>query len=266
MKKIKISELPIVSSLKGLFTIGVDNQNRSVKVSLQFVEDTTAEAVKNAETATKSATDAATAAQTAKKEADTATAQAQTATKNADTATAQAQEATSQAQSAATQASSAASAANTATERANAATEAANEATAQAHTATEETEAATAAAQEATAETLAKIAVLVPSALTVEAPKRLTWGNVQPVKIRAELSPETAMKNVIFISDNRAVDVGTDGTLTIVSKGVSRVHVIPTQNTALAKTCLIEVGDPSLRLASNRQTMRFTQSGGLRLT
>ena len=32
MKKLKISELPLVSSLKGLFTIGVDNQNRSVKV------------------------------------------------------------------------------------------------------------------------------------------------------------------------------------------------------------------------------------------
>ena len=39
MKKIKISELPVVSSLIGLFTIGVDNQNRSVAVSLEFVQD-----------------------------------------------------------------------------------------------------------------------------------------------------------------------------------------------------------------------------------
>src|SRR5574344_871463 len=32
MRKIKISELPLYSSLVGLFTIGTDNQNRSVKV------------------------------------------------------------------------------------------------------------------------------------------------------------------------------------------------------------------------------------------
>ena len=44
MKKLKISELPICSTLAGLFTIGVDNLNRSVKVSLQFVEDKVTEA------------------------------------------------------------------------------------------------------------------------------------------------------------------------------------------------------------------------------
>ena len=35
MKKIKISELPLYSSIKGLFTIGTDSQNKSVKVSLE---------------------------------------------------------------------------------------------------------------------------------------------------------------------------------------------------------------------------------------
>ena len=82
MKKIKISELPLCSTLKGLFTIGTDSQNRSVKVSLQFVEDKTNTAVANAETATA-------AANTAKKNADTATANAQKATENAVTATKQ---------------------------------------------------------------------------------------------------------------------------------------------------------------------------------
>ena len=48
MKKLKISELPICSTLAGLFTIGVDNLNRSVKVSLQFVEDKVTEAVSKA--------------------------------------------------------------------------------------------------------------------------------------------------------------------------------------------------------------------------
>ena len=37
MKKIKISQLPVFDSLKGLYTIGTDNENRSVKVSLEFV-------------------------------------------------------------------------------------------------------------------------------------------------------------------------------------------------------------------------------------
>lgn len=52
MKKIKITELPLYSSLKGLFTIGTDKDNRSVKVSLEFVEEKTNTAVENAETAT----------------------------------------------------------------------------------------------------------------------------------------------------------------------------------------------------------------------
>lgn len=198
MKKLKISELPLVSSLKGLFTIGVDNQNRSVKVSLQFVEDKTTEAVSNADAASKRATASADAADKSKNEADTAT-------------------------------------------------QAANEATDAAKTAT------------------AKIAVLVPSGLSVECLDRITIGNVMPVRIRAVLSPETAMKNLIYISDNRAVEVSTDGVLTPVSKGRSKVHVIPTMNTALARTLLIEVGEPRLRLSSVT-ALRFTQAGGFRLT
>lgn len=195
MKKLKISELPICSTLAGLFTIGVDNLNRSVKVSLQFVEDKVTEAVSKALAATTSANSAAQAAQTAK----------------------------------------------TATET------------------------ATAAAQAATADVLAKIAILIPSALTVEAPRRITWGNMERFVIKTVLSPVTAMRNLIFISDNKAVEVSTDGVLTPVAKGVSRVHVIPTQNTALARTCVIEVGDPRLRLSS-QTALRFTQAGGLRLT
>ena len=195
MKKLKISELPICSTLAGLFTIGVDNLNRSVKVSLQFVEDKVTEAVSKAMAATTSANSAAQAAQTAK----------------------------------------------TATET------------------------ATAAAQAATADVLAKIAILIPSALTVEAPRRITWGNMERFVIKTVLSPVTAMRNLIFISDNKAVEVSTDGVLTPVAKGVSRVHVIPTQNTALARTCVIEVGDPRLRLSS-QTALRFTQAGGLRLT
>lgn len=38
MKKIKISELPLYQSLKGLFVMGTDVNNRSVKVNLEFIE------------------------------------------------------------------------------------------------------------------------------------------------------------------------------------------------------------------------------------
>lgn len=39
MKTIRISELPLVGSLKGLFSIGVDKDSRSVRFSLQTVEE-----------------------------------------------------------------------------------------------------------------------------------------------------------------------------------------------------------------------------------
>lgn len=55
MKKIKVSELPLYNSLRGLFTLGTDKDNRSVKVSLEFIETTTQEAVKNANDAAASA-------------------------------------------------------------------------------------------------------------------------------------------------------------------------------------------------------------------
>ena len=265
MKKIKISELPLCSTLKGLFTIGTDSQNRSVKVSLQFVEDKTNTAVANAETATA-------AANTAKKNADTATANAQKATENAvtatnnavkatteaQTATKNAQTATKNAQDATSEAQKATEASKSATQACNAATEAANEATADAVQATSEAEAAT-------AETLLTVQNLVPTGLTVEPLPRITFGNVNQIRIKAVLSPLTALKNLIYISDNRAVVVGIDGLVTPVAKGRSVVHVIPTCNTSLAKTLLVEVGDPTLRFVNTRTQLRFTQSGVLRL-
>jgi len=55
--KKKISLLPLATTLKGLFTIGVDNNNKSCKVGLEFVQDA-------ADAATNAASTAATAAQT----------------------------------------------------------------------------------------------------------------------------------------------------------------------------------------------------------
>lgn len=216
MKKIKISELPLYSSLKGLFTIGTDANNRSVKVSLEFVEEQTTEAVKNATTATDAANKATEAANTATKNADAATAAAKTATTNADAATAAAKTATAE-------------------------------------------------AKQATTDVLAAFAGLVPSSLTVRYNERLTLGNIQPVYITAELLPEGTLKNVLFLSDNKAVTVNPDGRVQIVGKGRSAIHVIPTCNTAIAKTIAVTVEEPTMRLVNTRSQMRFTQSGGIRL-
>lgn len=216
MKKIKISELPLYSSLKGLFTIGTDANNRSVKVSLEFVEEQTTEAVKNATTATEAANKATDAAKAATTEAEKAT-------------------------------------------------DASKTATAEAQAATGEAKTSTAAANKATSDVLAAFAGLVPSSLTVRYNERLTLGNIQPVYITAELLPEGTLKNVLFLSDNKAVTVNPDGRVQIVAKGRSVIHVIPTCNTAIAKTIAVTVEEPTMRLVNTRSQMRFTQSGGIRL-
>lgn len=238
MKKIKISELPLYQSLKGLFVMGTDVNNRSVKVNLEFIESETTKAVKDADTATAAAAKAAGLA-------DEATKTANAAALRADTAQAQA--------------------AQDAAEAAQAAKTAADEATALTKAATEASEKATAAAKSATDKVLDTLGKIVPTGLAVESVPRLTLGNVSPVYLKAVLSPDTALKNLIYISDNRAVEVGLDGRISILNKGVSRVHIIPTCNTALARTVLIEVGEPTLRLVTTRRQMRFTQSGALRM-
>lgn len=202
MKKIKISELPLYQSLKGLFVMGTDVNNRSVKVNLEFIESETTKAVKDADTATAAAAKAAGLA---------------------------------------------------------------DEATTLTKAATEASEKATAAAKSATDKVLDTLGKIVPTGLFVESVPRLTLGNINPVYLKAVLSPDTALKNLIYISDNRAVEVGLDGRISILNKGVSRVHIIPTCNTALARTVLIEVGEPTLRLVTTRRQMRFTQSGALRM-
>lgn len=262
MKKIKISELPLYQSLKGLFVMGTDVNNRSVKVNLEFIESETTKAVKDADTATAAAAKAAGLA-------DEATKTANAAALRADTAQAQAAKAASDAAqsalSAKTQADEATKAAQDATEAAQAAKTAADEATTLTKAATEASEKATAAAKSATDKVLDTLGKIVPTGLSVESVPRLTLGNINPVYLKAVLSPGTALKNLIYISDNRAVEVGLDGRISILNKGVSRVHIIPTCNTALARTVLIEVGEPTLRLVTTRRQMRFTQSGALRM-
>ena len=99
--KRRISELPICETFKGLFTIGVDALNHSVKVSLEFIDKTVSTlkssvetAIKNAETATLSANTAAGNANTATSNANAATNATLKATEDCTAATGAANEAT----------------------------------------------------------------------------------------------------------------------------------------------------------------------------
>lgn len=108
--------------------------------------------------------------------------------------------------------------------------------------------------------------VLIPTDLKVSCIERITISNKEPVYIKAELSPATVLKNIIFISDNRAALVDADGKITPLAEGKSRISIIPTCNTALAKTILIEVGRPLARLVNSKSSLRLLSGGRFRFT
>lgn len=262
MKKIKISQLPLFNSLKGLYTIGTDKDNRSVRVSLEFVEDETNKAIENTNTATnKAVADAKKATEDAikaKTDADTATVKAQAATTTANTATANANAATSKANESANKA-------DAATDRASQAALDADDATYNAVVATNEANKATEDAKKATDQTIDTLNRLIPTGLKVESVERITLGNTALNRIRAILTPENTIPNIIFISDNKAVRIDPQGYIRVVGKGESEVHIIPTCNTAIAKTIIIRVADPTARLVNTRKQIRFTEDGAIRL-
>ena len=49
MRRIKLSELPLFESLKGLYVLGTDNANRSVRVSLEWIEAAISKITANAQ-------------------------------------------------------------------------------------------------------------------------------------------------------------------------------------------------------------------------
>lgn len=273
MKKVKISELPLFNNLKGLFVIGTDNLNRSVKVSLEFVEEQTTAAVGRADTATTKALTAKTATENATAECKTATANANKATTAANTATSLSQAATVAANKSKTdcdtataECKKATSETKTATEETSTATTKANEATQSANEAAETANTAAETALTAKDVVIEMMGRLIPTGLKVSCLDRITISNVEPVYIKTELSPVTALKNIIFISDNRAAIVDADGKITPISEGKSRISIIPTCNTALAKTILVEVGRPLARLVNSKSSLRLSSGRLFRLT
>lgn len=274
VKKIKISALPLADTLVGLYTIGVNALNKSVKVSLEFLK-----------TAADKANDAATAANKAKTAAETATEAAKTATKNANTATEAANTAAKNATDKATAADTAAKNANTkadaADKAAGAATTAANTANSKAALADQKATAADNAAnlagetaEEARAtivrleeleESLVGQYKMIPTGMNLDYPPRITFRNTVPRRITYELLPTNTGRNVLFLGDDNAVSVQPDGSLTVNRTGISKIHVIPTENTSIYRTIQITVAEPELRRVKSN-SLRLMGNGSLRLT
>ena len=274
VKKIKISALPLADTLVGLYTIGVNALNKSVKVSLEFLK-----------TAADKANDAATAANKAKTAAETATEAAKTATKNANTATEAANTAAKNATDKATAADTAAKNANTkadaADKAAGAATTAANTANSKAALADQKATAADnaanlagATAEEARAtivrleeleESLVGQYKMIPTGMNLDYPPRITFRNTVPRRITYELLPTNTGRNVLFLGDDNAVSVQPDGSLTVNRTGISKIHVIPTENTSIYRTIQITVAEPELRRVKSN-SLRLMGNGSFRLT
>lgn len=80
----------------------------------------------------------------------------------------------------------------------------------------------------------------VPRSMSVEIPA-VSLNDPERRYIRVILQPESAVRNVIFLSDGKVVDVDPDGGITVLKAGTGRVHVIPTENTAIARTVTVTV-------------------------
>ena len=254
-------------------------------------QNAAATAAQEAATATRQAQTATDAASTAKREADAA---AQAARSAAGDATSNAQEARTaaheartaistleqvtndgrsiaeRAEAAATAATEAKKAADTATAAARKAKQDADTATAAAIAAAQRAEAATQATEqqrailEALIERAQHVTAGVPTGMEVESPATVTMGNPVKQYVRGRVLPTSALQNVLYLSDGRAVDVLPDGEIVPKAAGTSRVHVIPTDGTRFYKTIQVETVAPRIRTAGS--TMRLDAQGNIRLT
>ena len=171
---------------------------------------------------------------------------------------------TGEARDAANAANEAAGNANTNAEKAREAKEDAESAAEAAMTAKGETEAATSQAREVIAQAAEVEGLgLLPTGLEVIYPSVITYGNDTELKIAASLKPSTVLQNIILLCDNNAVMVGHDGSIHINKVGKSVIHIVPTMRTALARSIVIEVISPTIRLVT-KASMRLDASGNIR--
>lgn len=134
--------------------------------------------------------------------------------------------------------------------------------------------AATAAAQKAEA-TRALVEELVgklssqnlskPVRLEVKAPGEVTVCNMRQPRIEAQTLPKFGLGGVLFISDNKALEITPGGKITPVAEGIGKVTVVATGNTELYEQIQIAVVPPRVRLSSDGG-IRLDGSGNIRLT
>lgn len=95
---------------------------------------------------------------------------------------------------------------------------------------------------ETLAQQVAAGAVCAPTAMTISYPAELARNNSVEQKITVELTPSFYPKNVIYqIAEGNSVGVNPSGKLSIKGTGITKIWVIPTNNTELWQEATINV-------------------------
>lgn len=103
-----------------------------------------------------------------------------------------------------------------------------------------------------------------PIQLAVKSPTEITLTNLAQPRIEANILPKFGLGGVLFISDNKALEITPDGKIIPLAVGVSRVNVVATGNTSLYKQLLIAVVPPRMRMSGD--CIRLDGNGNIRLT
>ncbi len=103
-----------------------------------------------------------------------------------------------------------------------------------------------------------------PVRLEVKSPTEITLTNLAQPKIEAQILPKFGLGGVLFISDNKALEITPDGHITPLAEGVSRVNVVATGDTKLYKQLLIAIVPPRMRMTGTG--IRLDAAGNIRLT
>ena len=115
-------------------------------------------------------------------------------------------------------------------------------------------------------EALSSQNIAAPTRLSIDyVPTEVTLGNEQLPQIHARALPAYGFGSVLFISDNKAVEVTPDGKITPVAVGTSKVHVVASVKTSLYETLEIAVVPPRMRLSA-AGALRLDGNGNIRLT
>jgi hypothetical protein len=121
------------------------------------------------------------------------------------------------------------------------------------------------ASMRAAEQSLMSQALLAPTRMELRYVKRVTLGNTVSQRIAVSLFPAYVLPNVIFqqaFYSGDALYVDPRGNLIVRKTGTATIHVIPSHNTSLAQTIVIEVTAPVIRKAGS--VMRLLSGSRIR--